>query len=141
MTAGFVTGACDRTPAIIMSQSEPLTPRPVRLPADVRTRLDGRFDIEAMEELLASMPPAEQQQFLISIGGVPRPAGEETRDVTVLMGSTDPARQKLIDRMWAPYWDHLPPEFLERTDLPFPGRELARARRAARVSEHENGTP
>jgi hypothetical protein len=37
----------------------------------------------------------------------------------------------LIDRMWAPFWDHLPPELLDRTDLPYAGRELAKARRAA----------
>jgi len=130
VTAAAVIAACDRTPATTMSQNEFQAPRPVRLPDEVRARLEGRFDVAAVEELLATMHPDDKHDFLVSIGGTRRaPADGETRDVSVLTRSTNPERQALIDRMWAPYWDHLPPELLDRTDLPYPGRELAKARR------------
>lgn len=130
VTTAVMIAACDRTPATSMSQNESQAPRPVRLPSDVRERIEGRFDVTAVEELLGTMTPGEQHNLLESIGAVgTAPPGGETRDVTVLMRSTDPARQALIDRMWAPFWDHLPPELLDRTDLPYPGRELAKARR------------
>lgn len=132
-TAALVTAACDRTPATIMSQNESPSPRPVPLSSDVRGRLEGRFDVNALEELLATMTPHEQQDLLESLGATgAAPAGGETRDVTVLTRSTDPARQALIDRVWAPFWEQLPPELLDRTDLPYPGRDLAKARRASK---------
>jgi hypothetical protein len=138
--AVIIIAACDRTPATTMSENESQAPRPVRLSSDVRKRWEGRFDVTAVEELLASMTPGDQHDFLVSIGATgTTPSGAETRDVTVLTRSTDPARQALIDRMWAPFWDHLPPELLDRTDLPYPGRELAKARRAARASAREQG--
>ena len=139
--AAVMIAACDRTPATSMSQNDPQAPRPVRLPSDVRERVEGRFDVTAVEELLGTMTPGEQRDLLESIGATgTAPSGGETRDVTVLMRSTDPARQAWIDRMWAPFWDHLPPELLDRTDLPYPGRELARSRRAARAAAHETKT-
>lgn len=130
-----VLAACDNTPATTMSKHDFQTPRPVRLSREVRGRLEGRFDVTALEELLGTMAPKDQQELLDGLGasGTP-PAGGETRDVSVMMRSTDPARQALLDRMWAPYWDHLPAELLDRTDLPYPGRELAKARRAARAT-------
>ena len=138
-TAVFIA-ACDKSPATTMSQHETQGPRPVRLPSQVRARLEGRFDLAALEELLGTMAPKDQQELLEGLGasGSP-PAGGETREVSVMMRSTDPARQALLDRMWAPYWDHLPAELLDRTDLPYPGRELAKARRAARARESERG--
>lgn len=113
-----------------MSDSADSPPR-VSLPTDIRARLEGRFDLAALEELLATMGTDEQQNYLATLdaGGTPPPGGE-TGDVTVLAWSSDPARQALLDRVWAPFWEHLPPGSLERTDLPYPGRELARARRA-----------
>ena len=140
ITAAVIMAACDRTPATTMSQSEAQAPRPVHLSSEIRGRLEGRFDVTALEELLGTMTPAEQQDLLESLGGSGNvPEGRETKDVTVLARSTDPARQALIDRVWAPFWDHLPPELLDRTDLPYPGRELAKARRAANASARERG--
>jgi len=123
-----------------MSKYDSYTPRPVRLSSEVRGRLEGRFDITALEELLGTMTPEDQQDLLDGLGasGNPPPGGE-TRDVSVMMRSTDPARQALLDRMWALYWDHLPAELLDRTDLPYPGRELAKARRATRAMPSGRG--
>jgi hypothetical protein len=123
-----------------MSKHDSQAPRPVHLSSEVRGRLEGRFDVTALEELLGTMAPEDQQELLDGLGasGNPPPGGE-TRNVSVIMRSTDTARQALLDRMWAPYWDHLPAELLDRTDLPYPGRELAKARRAARAAPSERG--
>jgi len=113
----------------------------VHLSSEVRQRLEGRFDVSALEELLGTMTAEEQQALLHDLGASGRaPAGGETRDVSVMMRSTDPARQALLDRMWAPFWEHLPPELLDRADLPYPGRELAKARRAERAKTGERGS-
>lgn len=137
-TAAVVFAACDTAPAMMTSQHEAHAPRPVRLPAEIRSRLESRFDVAAVEELLGMMAPDEQHEFLESIGAtVTPPEGGETKDVVVFIHFTDPARQALLDRMWAPFWDHLPPELLDEADLPYPGRELARARRAAKMRERK----
>lgn len=133
--------ACDTAPVIMTSQHESHGPRPVRLPAEIRSRLESRFDVAAVEELLGMMAPEEQHEFLESIGATATPpANGETKTVVVFSRSTDPLRQALLDRMWAPFWDHLPPEFLDRTDLPYPGRELAKARRAAITRDRKPGS-
>src|SRR6476620_358073 len=89
VTAAAVVAACDRTPATTLSQNEFQAPRPVRLPDDVRARIEGRLDVAAVEELLATMHPDDQDDFLVSIGGTgSAPAGGETRDVSVLTRST-----------------------------------------------------
>ena len=81
------------------------------------------------------MDPAEQQDLVNTLPAgdvLPDPLppkGTETRDVTILIRFTDPAMQALLDRVWAPYWRHLPPEALDDPHNPFPGRELARQRR------------
>jgi hypothetical protein len=140
-TAILAIVACDRTPAITMSQNEARAPQPVRLSSDARSRLGDRFDVAALEALLGTMTATEQQELLEGLGASgSAPAGGETKSVTVMMRSTDPVRQALLDQMWAPFWDHLPPELLDRTDLPYPGRDLAKARQAARrANERSRG--
>lgn len=127
-----VLHACEGSPVTIMTQNRPLH-RPVSslLTPEARRELGKQIDVDALDELLASMEPGERRETLAGMGVIQ--TGEETRDVSIPMYSSDPERQKLIERVWAPYWDHLPPEWLDRTDLPFPGREIARARRAARA--------
>jgi hypothetical protein len=44
--------------------------------------------------------------------------------------SDNPAKQALLDRMWAPYWEHLPIGAMDDETNPFPGRRLARDRRS-----------
>jgi hypothetical protein len=136
----FTVVACENTPATTMSQHASHGPRPVHLSSEVRQRLESRFDVSALEELLGTMTVKEQQEILQGLGVGRPPAGGETRDVSVMMRSTDPARQALLDRIWAPFWEHLPPELLDRTDLPYPGRELAKARRAERAKTGERGS-
>jgi len=138
LSAALMIAACERTPATIMTQNPSHAPRPTCLSSEIRDRLGVRFDVAALEELLGTMPASEQQDLLNSLGASgTAPAGGETRDVSVPVRSTDPVRQALLDRVWAPFWETLPPEMLDRIDLPYPGRELAKARRAARTSRNE----
>lgn len=104
------------------------------IPREIRERLQKRFGVDALEELLGTMPVAEREEILRQLGVSGEPEAE-TGSVVVPMRSTDPARQALLDRIWAPFWSHLPPDALDRDDLPYPGRELARARRSAETTE------
>jgi hypothetical protein len=93
----------------------------------VREQLARQFDVDALEELLGTMPVEERTRVLESFGVVPDAGPHiETKQVSIMVGSSDPARQALLDRIWAPFWDTLPPESLDSADLPYPGRELAR---------------
>jgi hypothetical protein len=108
------------------------SPHPVQLAPEVRKRLARQFDVDALEELLGTMPVEERAGVLRSFGSDDdRDSDGETRQVSIMVWSSDPACQELLDRIWAPFWDTLPPEYLDDPDLPYPGRELARARRAA----------
>lgn len=140
LACALVLSGCETVSGSVMTQNRPLN-RPVStlLTPEARQELSKSFDLDAMDELLAMMGPEEQRWNLIQMGVVQ--TGEETRDVSMPLHSDDPERQKLIERMWAPYWDHFPPEWLDRTDLPFPGREIARVRRAAREAGQQKGGP
>lgn len=132
--AALTLSGCDA----LMTQNQPASrPKPLSLSSDVRRSLEQRFDVDALEEYLRGISPAEQEAFLAQIDRPNESAGSETVDISVPMRSTDPARQALLERVWAPFWDQLPLEALDRADLPFPGRELARARRAARLANEE----
>jgi hypothetical protein len=118
-----------------MTEDEPTRPRArVSLPLEVRERLRKRFDVDALEELLGTTSVPEREEILRQLG-VSGEREAETGSVVVPMRSTDPARQALLDRIWAPFWSHLPPDALDRNDLPYPGRELARARQSAETTE------
>ena len=122
-----------------MSSDEPARdPRPVPLSVEARTYLRQRFDIDAVEELLATMHSAEQNEFLAQLEtpGFVEPG--ETTEVAIPIRSSDPARQALLDRIWAPFWEHLPAEALDQPGHPYPGRELARLRRDARNHDYES---
>ncbi|HYW07204.1 MAG TPA: hypothetical protein VE913_09625 [Longimicrobium sp.] len=83
--------------------------------------------MNALERLLAAVDapvrPLLLRSFLVLEPG-------ETPTVTVKMG--DPALQSLLDEVWAPVWEKNP-EMLDRETKDFPGREIARARRAQRA--------
>lgn len=115
---------------VSMTEDEPTSRREgVSIPPVARERLRKRFDVDALEELLGIMPAAERDEVLSQLGASDE-REMETTSVVVPMRSSDPVRQALLDRTWAPFWSHLPPDALDRDDLPYPGRELARARRS-----------
>jgi hypothetical protein len=108
------------------------SPHPVQLAPDVREQLARQFDVDALEELLGTVPVEERAWVLRSFGADDDDdLRTETRDVSIMVWSSNPARQALLDRVWAPFWNTLPPEYLDDPDLPYPGRELARRQRAS----------
>ena len=129
-------GACDQPRRAIMAPQEP---RSFRLPvpdpdfhlsASERARVRQGFDPDALERLLANLEPAVRPMILHSFQ-LPKPG--EPADNVMRMG--DPSLQPLLDEVWAPMWDLFPPDAIDKETKDFPGREIARQRRAAR------GTP
>lgn len=113
-----------------------------------REHLAKHLDVDAFEEVLRDMAPTDRDEIVQSFNIVPVPnsAGGTTmmpvlaagNAVRMPVSSTDPAKQALLERMWAPYWEQLPDSEFDSHQAPFPGREIARARRAerrARVTE------
>ena len=99
----------------------------------MRQQLARQFDVDALEELLGTTPVEERAWVLRSFGVTDdSESDEETTEVSIMVWSSDPVRQALLDQVWAPFWDTLPAEYLERSDLPYPGRELARLRRTSK---------
>lgn len=138
MIAAAVAACNDTSTPAAMSNDQPTESHsarePVRLSPELRQKLGASFDVGAVERLLQTMEPAEREAFLQTLTAPSTPdlsgeAGGETRDVRILIRSTDPERQRHLDEMWAPYWDRLPPEALDDPAQPYPGREIARARR------------
>ena len=135
-----------------MSDEDNQAPRPsspdqgYKLDRKIRVQLQSRFDVEALESLLQLMSVKERAQF---IGTLVPPLGVSShpatpsrppnnhgtqQDILILVRDSDPARQALLDKMWAPYWDSLPKGAVDDPSYPYPGRELARIRQGGAVS-------
>ena len=126
-------GACDLPRRAIMAPQEP---RSFRLPvpdpdyhlsASDRAQVRHGFDPDALERLLANVEPAVRPMILQSFQW-PKPG--EPADNVMRLG--DPSLQPLLDEVWAPMWDLFPPDAIDTETKDFPGREIARQRRAAR---------
>jgi hypothetical protein len=133
-----------------VSPREPLPDLGLHLEPDVRAALARRFDVDALEELLQMMRPEERSHLLASLSiqgsGIrsaspmvqqrsPEHQDGSTQDVRILVRTSNATKQALLDRIWAPYWDELPKGAVDDQTYPFPGRELARARQAARARD------
>ncbi len=127
----------------MMSSPEPL---PMRLPApDPGFRLSeadrgemlAGFDVEALERLLGMTRPDLRQEILKHFQK--RKNGER---LGILVHLSDPDLQKVLEEVWAPKWDlvNATDAEIEANVFGFPGREIARQRRAARASS-ERKTP
>jgi hypothetical protein len=109
-----------------------------RLDAKVRQRLQSRFDVDALELLLQRMSVKDRQNFIGSLGATPPGQPQSSnrsgydQEERILIRDSDPARQALLEKVWAPYWDHLPQGAVDDPSYPYPGRELARLRQAER---------
>ncbi|HEX8393431.1 MAG TPA: hypothetical protein VF665_13890 [Longimicrobium sp.] len=102
------------------------TPDPsFRLTAQDRARIRPGYDVDALERLLAAVIPPVRAGLLSSFTMPEHPA--QRVGVTVQMG--DPALQPLLDEVWAPMWE-LYPDMLDTETKDYPGREIARQRRA-----------
>lgn len=118
------------------------------LPLDpaARAYLHSRLDVAALDRLLSQLPPSTRAHLVetlspTSLGLVPAygtaspQAGSsqpvETRDVRIVVRMGDSEQQKLLDKVWAPYWEHLPANALNDDSNPLPGRDRVRAQRRA----------
>ncbi|MEJ7759880.1 MAG: hypothetical protein WKF55_09875 [Gemmatimonadaceae bacterium] len=117
-----------------------------RLDPQVRADLADRFDVDAVERLLQRLASSERGHLLQTLGvasassaseepqvgsatAAASAAGRSDRqDVRIEIKSEDPAKQALLDEIWAPYWLLLPSSALDDLSYPYPGRELARSR-------------
>jgi hypothetical protein len=131
------SGACDQPRRAIMGPQEPHSIRlPVpdaefHLSASERARVRQGFDPDALERLLANVEPVVRPMILQSFQ---QPKPGEPADNVVRMG--DPSLQPLLDEVWAPMWDLFSSDAIEKETKDFPGREIARQRRAARGAPH-----
>jgi hypothetical protein len=129
-------GGCEHRNQGITTMDVP--PKPLRLAAPTqgyridpaaRAKVFAGFDVDALERLLAHVRP-ERRTEILSYFLVPDDAASRGRGQLIQVN--DPELQALLEEVWAPMWD-----FVGATDgdiaantYEFPGREIARARRA-----------
>lgn len=66
---------------------------------------------------------------------------EKGSDLGILVELFDPGLQKLLEEVWAPMWDHVraTDAEIEMDAYHYPGREIARQRRVARLRTPQEG--
>ena len=136
------TAACERNPS-----DTAFAPRPTRslraaqpdgayrLSAAQRANVLTMYDADALERLLQMVRPEARDSVLRFFQ-----IADDSGPHAVLMHLDDPGLQAVLEEVWAPYWDRLPPEAIDGERAPVPGREIARKRRAARAAPGSSGT-
>ena len=103
-----------------------------RINPETRARIAPQFDAQALERLLQHLAADARQsfieQFLVS-APVTADAGGRVPDVSILTRISDPVLQDLLEEVWQPFWQTMPPAALADPHSPYPGRERARRRR------------
>jgi len=142
MLAGCVlaaTGCEPRAQGITMD----VTPKPLRLEVPtpgyrldpgLRAKVFPGYDVDALERLLSRVTP-ERRSEILSFFLVPDNPGDN-RGRGLLMVIKDGDLQALLEEVWAPMWDYVgaTDEDITTNAYGYPGREIARARRAARAA-------
>lgn len=95
-----------------------------RLSADDRAKIVPDVDPDALERLLG-MVRREIRAEMLKTFQYPAP-GER---FGYLFEFEDPQLQAVLEEVWAPAWEDMPDEILEKGGLPHPGREIALRRR------------
>lgn len=126
-------GGCEHAPPVtVPSIPQPVAPALVTLSPAARAQLRETIDLDAMDRLLNTLGPEDRARFLRTFEDVELAASGrkdvETRDVIVTIRFGDPERQMLLERVWTPFWSHLPPAALSDPFNPLPGRMMAAAR-------------
>ena len=134
--AVMIFNSCEPTHRVLMN-----TPGPAPLRLEVadpsyrlsdadRAKLLPNFDAEALERLLAMTRPERRQDIL-----KPFQVRENGERFGHLVGLDDPQLQKILEEVWAPMWDHVgaTDADIEANLYGWPGREVAKQRRAARA--------
>jgi hypothetical protein len=105
-----------------------------------RAKLRRGFDADALERLLRMVRPDMRQEILGHFqlsDGTGRRYGD-------LVQFHDPRLQPLLEEVWAPMWDEVgaTDEQIAQNAFHFPGRDIARQRRAAaRAHPHHQRNP
>ena len=128
--------ACEHNPSATALAPQPGRPlraeqpdATFRLTDAQRAKMLSMYDAEAVERLLQMVRPDARASTLRFFQVAEKPGPH-----AVLMHLDDPKLQAVLEEVWAPYWDRLPPEAIERERAPIPGRAIARTRRAARAA-------
>jgi hypothetical protein len=124
--------ACDRPPRM----SEPLRPMSpnqsepeFRLSKAHRATLKPGIDTDALEQLLQRMPADAREQILATFQ---QPVPGSGMSITPIGIVGDDEVQELLARVWAPSWEALGLEQIDKVDLGLPGREIAKTRLLAK---------
>lgn len=96
------------------------------LTAAQREQVRRGFDVEALERLLARVPP-EHRDSVFQAFRVPR--GKQVRELWYI---DEPVLQELLGEVWAPTWDRMPLSEVEADSSGRPGKEAAVRRRRGR---------
>lgn len=97
-----------------------------RLSAEDRANVLPFYDADALERLLGMIDPEVREPMLRMFL-----ASEKREPRAVLTYLDDPQLQAVLEEVWAPHWELLPPEAVELEQADIPGREIARKRREA----------
>lgn len=123
--------ACTSDPSggSIMSETNPkpqLERTTYRLSVEDRGKVAPIFDGDALEEFLQMNPPTSRASLLRSFQKQPQLANvDPDGTVSVLVRVSDPAMQRVLDRVWAPRWAHETLTELERRSPDLPGVKTA----------------
>lgn len=134
---------CEPPQQIAMSTPEPhplrlaLADKSFRLSDADRAKLLPGFDVQALERLLGMIRPDMRQEILKSFQ-----QREQGQRLGHLMGFEDPELQTVLEEVWAPMWDYVGASDaqIEANDYGYPGREIAKQRRAARAASQRGGS-
>jgi hypothetical protein len=96
-----------------------------RLTDDERQQMRRFFDLDALERLLAHLPPDGREEVLRCFR---IPLNNQTYELWYI---GDPELQEMLEEVWAPMWERRTAEEIEADDTDRPGKRLALARRRA----------
>jgi hypothetical protein len=106
-----------------------------RISAENRAKIVPDVDPDALERLL-QMVRRDIRMEMLKTFQYPAP-GEH---FGYLFEFEDPQLQAVLEEVWAPAWEDVPDEILQKGGLPHPGREIV-LRRRQEQGRRRDGTP
>lgn len=141
-----LSGCEYRTRGITMSEPPPKSLRlstpeaGYHLSAADRAKIIPGFDADALERLLSMIRPEMRQEILAHFQVPDVPVARDLGEIRVFY---DPQLQAVLEEVWAPMWDQVgaTDDILEKNGYGWPGREIAKQRRAVlRERQDRSGT-
>jgi hypothetical protein len=130
-SGGRITDGCEHRQGALVNSPDAV---PLRLDApdatfqlspQARAELAPVFDADALERLLRQIRPDMRGEILAHFQKGKLASGGH------LVQIFDPHLQTILEEVWAPFWENAPDQALDEDWYRMPGREIARARRAA----------